>query len=261
MNNNKITLIAIGGALLVVVFVLASLFIAGKGGDTPAVLLPQDDDPGTMSSNPSGQDGGQENNYPLVEVNAGNVKTVIETLSRPDSYYSRVEVCRYWSDGSSQTEAEIWRDGSRSRIVIISGEDDTKNIIITEEDIYIWYADDAYCYSAKTADLGSLSGLADDYLMIPTYEDILSIADEFLISAEYTEHEEYDGIDCILVRTTNDLLGYETYYWISLESGLLIAADAYEYGELAYSMRQTQYAYISPDPGNFVLPDGTQVLR
>lgn len=262
MNDNKMTFVAIGGALLVVVVVMASLFIAGSGGDTPAVLLPQGGDPGTVSSDPAGQGAEQENDYPLVEVTAGNVKTVIEkTLSRPDSYYSRVEVRMYWRGGSSLTEAEIWRDGARSRIVLGRGDDDAKSIIISGEDIHIWYEGDTGYYSAKTYDLGSLAGLADDYLMIPTYEDILDIDDADIISAEYAEHDDYGGVGCIAVRAVQAALGYEIYYWISLDSGLLIAADAYEGNELAYSMRQTQYETISPDTESFILSDGTEVAR
>ena len=70
-------------------------------------------------------------------------------------------------------------------------------------------------------------------------------------------YEEREDQPCVYVEAGTEL-GYTERYWISVDSGLLVAAETEKDGEVVYAM--TARDVVSPldeTQGIFVLPDGT----
>lgn len=89
---------------------------------------------------------------------------------------------------------------------------------------------------------------------IPTYEDVLSLDAEQISQADYQVTDDYGG--CIFVETAPDENGYALRYWVSLDSGLLAAAEKLQNGELIYHMWETALDLAPTFDGEFTLPNG-----
>ena len=88
-----------------------------------------------------------------------------------------------------------------------------------------------------------------------TYEDVLALPSERIVDAGYGSYSEHP---CIYVETDVDELGYLERYWVSVDSGLLIAAETLKGEQVVLSVNAT-YPITTPCPSNvrFALPDGT----
>ena len=122
--------------------------------------------------------------------------------------------------------------------------------VVGDGKIWLWYdgSDEVY---QTVADEHS----ADLTQRLPTYEDVLTLDASGITQADYVER---DGQDCIYLEFEQPELGYLYRYWISVSSGLLIAAETEKAGELVYTM--SSYGISSPlseELEMFVLPDGT----
>ena len=99
---------------------------------------------------------------------------------------------------------------------------------------------------------------ADLSQRLPTYEDVLALDKKDITAAGY---EERDGQPCVYVAS-NSPMGYTERWWISANSGLLVAVETEKDGELVYAMSSRDV--VSPldqTEGVFVLPDGTELYR
>ena len=95
---------------------------------------------------------------------------------------------------------------------------------------------------------------ADLSQRLPTYEDVLLLDQRDITAAGY---EEREGQPCVYVEAVTEL-GYRERYWISVDSGLLAAAETEKDGQVVYAM--TSRDVVSPLDelqGIFTLPDGT----
>ena len=71
---------------------------------------------------------------------------------------------------------------------------------------------------------------------------------------------ERDGQDCIYLEVEQPELGYLYRYWISLSSGLLIAAETEKEGTVVYAMVSHEITSpLAEAEERFVLPDGTDL--
>ena len=83
---------------------------------------------------------------------------------------------------------------------------------------------------------------------------MLLLKPEDITAAGYEEREDQP---CVYVEAGTEL-GYTERYWISVDSGLLVAAETEKDGEVVYAV--TARDVVSPldeTQGIFVLPDGT----
>ena len=62
----------------------------------------------------------------------------------------------------------------------------------------------------------------DDEQAIPTYETILDLPVEDIAAADY---RSVSDVNCIYVETVQDPEGYTQRYWVSVETGLLVASE------------------------------------
>ncbi len=244
-GNKTVLTMLITVVILVAVFsgFGVSLFSSG----TPQVVLPTATPTETVEpgGNPSGTGGALR-----VEVTQQTVQKVIATLARPESYYREVTLETFWGEDESETAtAQVWVDGGYTRIDTLLPSGTIEHTIVGGEKRYRWYNSDRE-YFQTDASVND----ADLMQHIPTYENILAL-DRAAITA--TGYEEKGGLDCIYVEVAEDELGYWERYWVSVERGLLVAAETVK-GEKTV-LRMGAYSVEIPvrEGAAFVLPDGT----
>ena len=66
-----------------------------------------------------------------------------------------------------------------------------------------------------------------------------------------------DTVDCIFVETAVDDGGYVERYWVSVNDGLLCAAEKLQGEDVVYRMAGRTIDTTAPDADVFTLPDGT----
>ncbi|MBO4832127.1 MAG: hypothetical protein J5569_06680 [Oscillospiraceae bacterium] len=242
MNSKRLLLISAAAVAVIIAAIALIMIITGASGRDHGVKLPEERDPAA---------GMQQEEEPAglvrVEVSTDTVKSVVRTLRRPEEYSRELSVTSFWHGGSSQYRIESFVSKDASRINIYS-EYDAKSVLLTGDTTYIWYGGEPPVYS------GSASAAEDEYQMLVTYEDILSVPDEDIRDAGYTR---YNDADCVFAEYVSGQLGYVTKCYISTETGLAVGAEKYDGDMLIYSMNEVSCAVGAPSGNVFALPDGT----
>lgn len=243
MEQNKRTRVAVLIALIVVLAVFGSFAFSIYSSQTSGVDLPSFQ-PDSSVDLPSGQ------HAQRVEVTTDTVQAVIASLARSSSYYRPLTIQTYWEGGSSVTSVQTWVDGGHtySRVVLPSGA--VRYSLSDGTSVHYWYSGNA---TYMTAPANSFN--ADLAQRIPTYEDVLRLSTERICDAGYSAYGDHP---CVYVEAASDELGYLERYWVSTESGLLVAAETEKDGEIVLSVNAA-FPITAPCPSNvkFALPDGT----
>lgn len=243
-QKNRLLIVVAIVALMVAAFI-ASFGRAIFAAKTPDVILPS---PSADSSDVSSP-GGQEQTYQRVEVTTQTVTGVIATLARPTSYYRELTVETFWTGGSSAAQVQVWTDDGWSHSVQTLPSGVVRHDLTGGDTLYYWYEGDTQ-YATAPADEKS-SDLAQH---IPTYETVLDLEPDEIVSAGYEPRGE---LPCILVEVRRSGSGLLQRFWVSVISGLLVSAESEQDGELVY--RMTAYTPVqSPCPAgaSFTLPGG-----
>ena len=216
--------------------------------DTPEVILPSGD---TAPGSPSGeQDALSDQDFLQVEITPSTVQNVIETLDRTDSFYRELTVESVWGEVSSSVKIQNWTDGgwSHSRLVLPSGA--VRHDLVGDHALYYWYEGGRKWLSAPADEFsGDLSQRT------PTYETVLNLDPEDITSAGYDMSGDYP---CVFAEVQSKEQSLLTRFWVSVDSGLLVAAEQLQDGQLTY--RMTSHGVVqSPCPAgaSFALPNGT----
>ena len=246
MEDKKRTVMAVVIVAVVVLAVLYSFFL-NLFAPTPRLELPDPDV--AQSMDPVALESGQSIGV-VVEVTPRTVQSLIASLERYESYRRTVTV-EYFSSGQSAgtVTAQVWVDGgwTRSSTALSSGV--VENTIVGEGKLWLWYDDSRTVWSGPAAERA-----ADLSQRLPTYEDVLVLDKDRISAAGY---EARDGQPCVYVET-NIPTGYTERYWVSVNSGLLVAAETERDGKVVYAM--TSRDVVSPldqTASAFTLPDGT----
>ena len=189
----------------------------------------------------------------VVEVMPETVQTAIATLSRPQEYRRTVTVEQLWTGGSGTYEIAAAGSGGWTRTDRTLASGRVRHALTDGETTYIWYDSETEVY---TAPAGGIS--ADDEQMIPTYEEILELPVEAIVSADY---RTISGVNCIYVETAADPAGYVLRYWVSVDTGLLTVSERLLDGEPVYRMAALALDQDLPTAADFTLPDGTVLLE
>ena len=218
--------------------------------NTPQVVLPTS----SVGLGNGSASTGPDQSYLRVEVTPQTVAGVVATLARPASYYRTLTAETFWEGGSSSVQVQVWADGgwSHSRQTLPSGA--VRHDLTGEDTLYYWY-DGSAQYRQAPADERS-SDLAQ---RIPTYETVLELEPEDIVSAGYETRGE---LPCIFVEVRPEGSRQLQRFWISVENGLLASAETEEDGQLVY--RMTAYSPVQtpcPADGSFALPDGEVLHR
>lgn len=249
MEEKKRTIYAMLVALVVVAGLLYS-FGMNFFSKTPELSLPDSSVTETQGPGPGvlGDDVGT-----TVKVEPATVQSVIARMSRYESYSRTVFITYSWGDGESETiTSQVWADGGWVRTDTQFASGMMESSIVSQDGSWIWYPShnrDEVFYTQNS------STTADLMQHLPTYEDVLKLDPEYIVSADYLD---YNGQPCIYVEAEQQDLGYLYRYWVSINSGLLIAAETEKAGQVVYSMTSNEViSPLSAQADTFALPDGT----
>ena len=253
MSSKRVRFVAIAGAAFVALVVIISLLVAKISQDTLYMALPE-----TQAGSSDTQSGGSDTDDEIVrvEVTTETVQAVIATMQRPVSYWRQVQVTNYYGDESAVYDIEVCVL-EQAKSVEITGAGYTKNIILAGDMLYVWEDGEQDYYEAALDASEDSDRLVDMYQMILTYEDVLEVEASQITDAGYGE---LNGEMCIVVGYITQQLGYKTTCYISVEKGLVIAAEQYDADELIYSMSSSDFTTEIQDDSPFDLPDGANVL-
>ena len=245
MEGKKRTLLAAAISCIILVAVLYSFFLSIFSKTAKIELA----DPGTLSSSPldpaaSGDQGGL-----VVDVTPDTVQSIIGSMERLTSYSRSIAVQYFWGASQSGTvTVSVQADGGYVRCDTTLPGGTVEHSIVGGGSLWYWYNDES---TFRTAD--AQDGEADLLARIPTYEDVLALPRSSIADAGYLQRA---GISCIYVEAM-PREGCAERYWVSLDSGLLIAAELEEDGALSYSMQaDNMVSPLSPAVSPFFLPDG-----
>lgn len=239
---------------LAVVALIAGAMLVSFGRNLVALNTPHVVLADTSGSGSDTSDGSlsPSNVYQRVEVTPRTVQSVIATLDRSDSYYRELTVESFWTGGSSSTAVQVWCDGDWCHVRQALPSRAVRHDLTGGGKLYYWY-DGSQQYQTAPAD-----GLSADLAQhIPTYETVLQLRQSAIVAADYRQLE---GLSCIYVEVRLDDPQRTERYWIGLDSGLLVQAEAEETGTLTYrlsALSPITTAYNAA--AAFSLPDGTSL--
>ena len=239
----------IGAAFAVLIALVLVFLLRLTAHRPPAVVLPETE--GMQGESGVIRDEGHSA-IRRVEVTPETVQRVIERLARPDNYARTLTIERYWSGGSGLTNASVFAAGGWTRVDVAEDGGDTRHVITGNGRSWIWYGSDERVFTGAAA----LS--ADEEQSIPTYEEILLLDTERIAAADYRTLAE---VNCIYVETAPDAAGYVECYWVSVDSGLLVAAERRDGSRLIYRMTGLEADVGGAEEQDFRLPDGEILFR
>ena len=226
MEKRKLNRIT-AGFIVLVVMVLILMFSNSLRRSSHITLPEEGSSPGQTEddTNASGGDA-----LTVIAVTPETVQTAIETLTRPRQYSRVIRVEQLWDGGSGSFETTVTVSGRWTRTDRSLSDGQVRHTITDGEITYIWYGSESSVYSAPAGDI-----TPDDEQAIPTYESILDLP-------------------------VQDPEGYTQRYWVSVETGLLVASERLLEGETIYRMASLTADLSTPSTDRFILPDGTVLL-
>ncbi len=231
MERRKLALVSALGALALLLCMAGVLYLSsmGRERDVPKIVLPDAITEEEPSGENSGDASGLDAQMTRVEITPDNVRSVVATMARPENYSAAATVTLAWSSGSvTQTRRVYVKDGF-TKVEALSDSGHAERHIITDDTrVFMWNEGDANYYRGSLGDFS-----ADDSLLIPTYEAIADLPDGAVTDASYTL---YAGENCIYIASWDETLGESVYYWISLDSGLLIHTERVRDELVVYTM-------------------------
>lgn len=242
MKKAKISLYILTILALAAVVWLVFAFAPMAQVETPPVVLPTElpEQDGDSSDGSDNADALQE-----LVVTRENVKAVIASLKRADSYHRILNCESFWNGGSNAEQIEVWVRGDSVKMFVSSAES-TKNILIIDSKLYIWDEGSRDIYSGK-ADIRDV----DEYQRLVTYEDILEVPDKQISEAGYVD---YNGTYCIYAVYTDELFGYTHRVYISVSNGLVMGDETFDGETLIFNQLSSEPEIITPEDEIFAKP-------
>lgn len=241
MDKKRITYFTIGFGVLLIALVLL-LALGGRRERAGIVLPAEQGDTGEIGKN-------AESSLNVVEITPETVKPAITTLSRP-MYYSRSQVVEtFWTGGSGQSVSQVYVSAGRTRLDTQLPDGSVRHTLVSDGIAGVWYDDEEEWAILRAQRLNA--DLAGRML---SYETVRDLPADRISAADYREK---DGIYCIYVETLPDASGYVDRYWVSVDTGLLYAAERLWDGGMAYRFTSGQPDTAAPGEDLFLLPDGS----
>lgn len=248
-KNRNLLIVLI--AAVIVVGVFASFGLNLFTGGTPTISLPTP----VASAVPQPGDNTDHGDAIWVEVTTETVQEVIRTLERPGSYTRAIVLQDHWGeDRVSTTTAQVTVDDGWTMTVAKRSNGSTRTSIVGDGMLRWWYDDERAVQEAPADEYSAdLEGQR-----IPTYEDVLAAEPQDIVYAGY---ETKNGAACIAVAVEIKDLGYQEWYWVSVENGLLTAAETVQDGVVLMEMSAGAAELPAPAGTEFQGGDGTTYHR
>ena len=228
-------------AVVIIVAIVILVKALSSPDDSHAINMPS---PVVDSGGSAGDDG-----INRVEVTPETFKAVLGTLSRAESFSRTYSIKTYWDGGESESTLSYWQKGGNIRISISQNET-VRNILVIGNDLYVWHDGSSGVFKSKLSE-SSVSREVDKFSGLVTYEDIMEIPQEDILDAGYDVHS---GQSCILVKYKSGELNYVNRLYVSVDNGLLIAAEKYDGDTLIYSMESDSPELSTPSDEIFAIP-------
>ena len=247
--NKKNTLRFAAAAGVLAAGILASFYWSSGQSSAPDIILP-----GSETADIGVDVQREQYNSRVVtevDIDKDSVQRVIATLRRPEQYVYEGAGTYYYEGGENTVTVRGAVRGGLTKVVQSLPGNSYKHIILTGDEVYIWSSGSLSLYRGAAGETSR-----DELSLIPTYEDVLDVPQEDVLSGGF---EEYEGVSCVYAECLNALTGYRDKYYISPASGLLVGAESYDGDALVYR------AVITPDDSQqveddwFLLPSGTVV--
>ena len=243
MKHDRALLAAGIGTLALLAALILLLFSSWTARKTAEVHLPE-----TQARLPGESLPAVPEELALVKVEPDTVQAVIATLHRPDSYSRSISVESMWDSGIRTAQIDVWvKNGMQRMTVTENGA--RKQYLLIDGELTVWQEEDPgrrFTYSGG-------GSLGDSLQRIPTYEDLLTLDPARIRTAGCTRTER--GKWRILVTADSAELGYLDVYYISLDTGLLEAAEQWDGDSCVYRMQAGEADLSAPDDQLFRLPD------
>jgi hypothetical protein len=198
----------------------------------------------------------REDELERVEITRDNIQAVISTLHRPEIFSRNVFVESFWGDGQAVFHFHISVYNGVTSIASNTQNRAERRTIVTHDRQYIWYANESEPFVGEIGSPANPLRLADEWHMLPTYEDVINLDRDVIIDAGYVD---FEGVTSLFVTYRSPLLDNIRTYYISIRHGLVIGAEVSDRnGEPVFSIRAGNPEDVDMDA--FLLPDGTNVL-
>lgn len=253
MEGKNRTIFVVLIAIVIVVAVFSSFGLNLFMPSTPEVYLP------TVSESPDvtpGSDDTVSGGFTRVEVLPETVQDVIRTMVplQPKSFYRTVTVQTALGNGAMGTTVnQVWADFGWTMVESTWPSGVIEYTIVGEGKVYRWFSGDR-TYKVWDGDEGD----ANMAQRIPTYEDVLDLKRRSITATGY---EDKDGLPCVYVEVAENELGNRERYWVSVETGLLVAAETRKGEETLLLVSSGMVESPAQQGKAFFLPDGTLLHR
>lgn len=250
MEGKNRTIFVVLIAIVIVVAVFSSFGLNFFTPQTPDVYLP------TVTNTPGNEPGGENtappDHFTRVEVTPETVQDVIRTMVplQPESYHRTITVQTGLGNGTMGTTTnQVWVDFGWTLVESRWPSNVTEHTLVGDGSVYRWFSGD---WTYKQWDGGERD--ADMAQRIPSYEDVLDL-NQKLITA--TGYEDKNSSSCVYVEVAENELGNRERYWVSVETGLLVAAETKKGEETILLMSSGAVERPVQQGKSFALPDGT----
>lgn len=245
LDKRKQTFFNVGFGVVLMIFVL--LLAHGSLRESGGIVLPE-----MPADSSATADEGTSSGMNVIAVTPETVQTAIDTLARPVSYQRQQTVETFWSGGSGKTVSQVSVSGDYTRVDSTLADSTAAHMLVIAGTAALWYDDET-----DWVTLTSQEFTGDIAQRMLTYETVLDLPVADILEADYRER---DGVYCIYVATREDENGYAEQYWVSVSSGLLLAAERTQGGELIYRFTAGEPVSEAPIASLFLLPDGSTLI-
>ncbi len=249
-GKSKVFTAAIICCCVVILFLLI-ISLIGLNDKTAEVHFAE---PGENSTPVDSGDGlgSESDGLVYISLDETNFSYALETIDKPESYSSSYTVELFWLGGSETYSVSSFVRGELIH-VSAAGSSYTKDVILSDENYYIWYSDDSALIKGGRGELLRRREIEDAVLMSGSYRNLSELPPENILKAEYSPFgSEY----CIHISANEGSLGYRHEYYISLDTGLLLLNEVYDDNSLVYRLTLSGAKLSAPDDSCFLLPNG-----
>ncbi len=244
MDKKRMTYVTMGfGVLLMVVLVL---LVWGGRRQPGQIVLPeiQSDGPGM------GEDSQDSLNTVSISPETVGAAIGVLSLSRPTAYSREQVVETFWSGGSGKSVTQVYVSGGSTRLDTALPDGAVRHTLVEAGEppaAGVWYDEETDWVRLPALSAGQAGRM-------PAYETVRDLPPEDIALADY--REAFGGW-CVYVETRDGEDGYRDRYWVSVDSGLLVAAERLWQDEVVYRFSAGEPSISPQEESLFLLPDGS----